>query len=203
MVIVSKLVSPYHSAMMAKSPRSTKNNKKKVRPPRGIRPTETRTRTPRPLAHMVERLVRPLLGPQGYAHGAIVTKWPDIVGREMARHTQPQRLIFSRDGVSGGTLHLRCDSGAVAIEVQHREPQLIERINAFFGYRAVTRLKLLQGPLPGRNTAAAASSPRPLSPEEAEDLSKTIAMVDDNEIRAALEHLGRCIKTRNDERNRS
>ena len=50
---------------------------------------------------------------------------------------------LGRDGV----LKLRAAPGA-ALELQHRAPLIIERINLFFGRAAVTRLALVQGPLP-------------------------------------------------------
>ncbi len=111
----------------------------------------------------------------------------------MARHTQPEKIVFSRDGVSGGTLHLRCDSGAFATEIQHLEPQIIERVNTFFGYKAVVRVKLIQGPLPKIKGEPAAQPARPLSADEAKNLSGTVANVDDDELREALERLGQSV----------
>ncbi len=180
--------------MAAKS--TTKKTKGK---PRGITPSEKRTRWAKPLAQPIDRLTKGLLGKHGFTHAQIVTGWPDIVGAEMARHTQPEKIVFSRDGVSGGTLHLKTDSGALAMELQHIEPQVIERINTFFGYRAVVRIKLLQGPLPHRNRGDAKdkTQPRPLSPAEARELSQTVACVDDPELQEALERLGQSIVGRN------
>ena len=148
---------------------------------------------------MVERLTKSMLGRHGFAHGAIVTKWPDIVGNDMARHTQPEKIVFSRDGVSGGVLHLRCDSGALATEIQHLEPQILDRINTFFGYKAVIRVKLIQGPMPKTKGQPAARAPRPLSAVEAKNLAGTVANVDDDELREALERLGQSIMGRKKE----
>jgi hypothetical protein len=161
--------------------------------PKGILPSDVRARRPKPLSNMVERLTKSMLGRQGFAHGAIISKWPEIVGLDMARHTQPEKIVFSRDGVSGGTLHLRCASGALATEVQHLEPQILERINTFFGYKAVVRVKLIQGPLPRAKLAPQTQPPRPLSPSEAKNLAATVANVDDDELREALERLGQSI----------
>ena len=46
----------------------------------------------------------------------------------------------------GATLVLRIE-GPRAIEVQHRAAQILERINAYFGYRAVTDMRFLQAPI--------------------------------------------------------
>ncbi|MBF0248209.1 MAG: DUF721 domain-containing protein [Alphaproteobacteria bacterium] len=169
--------------------------------PGGIVPGDRRTRRAEPVAKTVDKLTKGLLGRQGFTHGAIVTKWPDIVGEHLARHTQPEKIVFSRDGVSGGTLHLKTDSGALAIELMHLEPQILERINAFFGYRAVVRIKLLQGPLPRAKDDAPAPPPQPLSAEEARNLAAAIAGVDDPELFAALERLGQAIKRRPKQNN--
>lgn len=160
-------------------------------------PSDVRARSSRPLSRMIDRLTKSMLGRQGFAHGAIVTKWPDIVGQDMARHTQPEKIVFSRDGVSGGTLHLRCESGAQATEIQHLEPQILERINTFFGYKAVVRVKLIQGPLPKPKGDKLAKPPRPLTEEETKNLAQTVAVVDDNdELRQSLERLGQSIIAR-------
>lgn len=132
---------------MATKPTSTDSKGAKGKP-RGIVPSEKRVRWVKPVSQSVDRLTKGLLGKHGFTQGAIVTNWPEIVGEAMAQHTQPEKIVFSRDGVSGGVLHLKTDSGAYAMEVQHREPQIIERINTYFGYRAIERLKLIQGPLP-------------------------------------------------------
>lgn len=178
---------------MAKKSGSATPNK-----PKGIQPSEMRTRAPRPIARMVDRLTKGMLGRHGFAHGAIVSQWPDIVGENMARHTQPEKIVFSRDGVSGGTVHLRCDSGALATELQHLEPQILERINMFFGYQAVVRIKLIQGPLPRPRGATAPPPPKPLSRQEALALADQVAGVDDPELREALERLGQSVLGRHE-----
>ncbi|MBL4613787.1 MAG: DUF721 domain-containing protein [Magnetovibrio sp.] len=157
-------------------------------------PSEYRTRRAKPISQSIDRLTKGLLGKQGFSHGAIVTKWPEIVGETMARHTQPEKIIFSRDGATGGTLHLKTDSGAYAMELQHQEPLIVERINTFFGYRAVVRIKLIQGPLPRtRQTGLYSRPPQPLDPIQTKTLAETIARVEDEELKEALERLGKNI----------
>ena len=78
---------------------------------------------------------------RGAAGGAIPRRssardWPRGSAREVELPRGERR---------DGTLHLQVAPG-LALEVQHREPVLVERINAFFGYRAVARLALKQGP---------------------------------------------------------
>ena len=80
---------------------------------------------------------------QGFASAELVTRWPDIVGAEIAQHAEPLKMQWPRmpDGQppEPGTLVLRVE-GPAAIEIQHLAPQILERVNRFFGFAAVGRL---------------------------------------------------------------
>ncbi len=65
----------------------------------------------------------------------------------MARYSCPERLQFGRDRNEGATLVVRAGSG-FATELQHLHPIVLDRINTFFGYQAVARITIIQGPLP-------------------------------------------------------
>ena len=80
---------------------------------------------------------------------------------------------------------------ARAVEVQHVLPQLIERVNAVFGYRAVSRVKMVQIP-PAR--APGFTNLRPLSPSEECELVELTGAVPEGELRDALERLGRAVQ---------
>ena len=107
----------------------------------------------------------------------------------------PDRVVFPRGQRSGGTLHLNVDGGALAVQLQHLEPQIMERINGHFGYRAIDRVRILQRSLPQRKKVAKPPSeaPRPADPEP---LSRTVETVTDPELRQALRDLGRAIAAR-------
>ena len=81
-------------------------------------------------------IAAPALRKRGFAQARLITEWPAIVGDMLARETVPQKLVFPRGSRGDGVLHLRVSSG-FALELQHIAPQLIERINGFFGYGAV------------------------------------------------------------------
>ena len=170
--------------------------KKTTPKPKGIIPSDKRGRTPRALSHTINKLTKSMLGRHGLTKGTLLTKWVDIIGETMAEHTSPEKIVFARDGVSGGTLHLRCSSGAYATQLQHQEPQILDRINTFFGYQAIIRIKLIQAPLPHKPRQRH-NAQRPLSKDQAHNLSKTVDVVDDNELHDVLERLGSSILMRN------
>lgn len=142
-----------------------------------------------PVALAAGRVTRPLFGKRGFAGGALATDWPAIVGSAVASHALPIRITFPPGERTGGTLVVKVDSGSFATEMQHLEPLILERINGHFGYGAVSRLKLLQGPLPRRLTPA----PPPPEPTTA-CLTPALERIDDPDLRAALERLGRWVK---------
>jgi hypothetical protein len=87
----------------------------------------------------------------GFDDPSLVLRWAEIAGPELARLAQPLRLAHGR---LGDTLTLRAVPGA-ALFLAHEKRALAERINAYLGRPAVTRITFVQGvmagpPLPGQ-----------------------------------------------------
>ncbi|HLB79449.1 MAG TPA: DciA family protein [Dongiaceae bacterium] len=150
--------------------------------------------TMRALAAALPPLVRRAFGRRGFAAGGIVTDWAAVVGPEIAARSAPIKIAYPQGQRRNGTLHVQV-AGALALELQHLEPLVIERVNGYLGYGAVTRLKIRQGPLPsldaGRRPAAPA---RPLDPAEEAALAGDVAAVPDEPLRRALAGLGRALR---------
>lgn len=147
-------------------------------------------------------IARKALGSKGRAFAAFLTDWPSIVGDDTARHCLPVSLRFpERDLRRDAVLTLRVDSGAWAAELSHSQDFLLERINGYFGYGAVAKLRLQTGPLPGQspkitgdekpNPWGAVKATRPLTPAEEKKLEALLSKVENPELRASLERLGR------------
>jgi hypothetical protein len=132
----------------------------------------------------VSKLAAPIIGKRG---GGILmrlkTEWTAIIGAEWAAVAWPCAL--GRDGV----LKLRAAAMA-ALELQHRAPLLIERVNLYFGRPVVTRLALVQGPLPLDSSPSGVPVGSPLASEVA-GLAEGVSGIADPELRAALTRLGR------------
>jgi hypothetical protein len=147
-----------------------------------------------PIGARVAALTRDLFRKRGFAEGHILAHWPDIAGDVIAEYSAPERLVFPRRiregrGPSGAaTLEIRVD-GPIALEIRHLEPQIIERINAYYGYSAVARLKLTQGPLPPRPRARRRPI-RPLAATEREALVDQLQPIAEPDLKDALTRLG-------------
>jgi hypothetical protein len=144
-------------------------------------------------------LTRKAFEKHGFSAATLITDWPTVVGRELAAVTAPERLKWPRpveyaeDGTDGSpanakgrpgaTLVLRVD-GSQALAVQYGARQIIERINAYFGYAAVAELRIVQAPV---GEAPAARRP---ARRTAEPLTHEVAGVSDAGLRDALARLG-------------
>ena len=154
----------------------------------------------RALAETVSAVAAPMLGRRGFAGTRVIAEWPSIVGDQLAGRSLPERVVRPAGGRGGGTLHVRIASGSHAIEFQHLEPLIVERINTYFGYQAVAKLKLIQGPIPERRVERA--SPRILAPADEARIEGLAASIEDPTLRQAVRDLGKQLFARTSERNR-
>jgi hypothetical protein len=138
---------------------------------------------------VLPRIAGKALQKQGLGEAQLIQQWAAIIGEKYAKNTSPEKLSFTRGARRDGTLKLRVTPG-IALEIQHNEPVLLERINGFFGYRAVARLSLQQTFQPRR---AAAAALRPLRSEEVAAIETQVAPVADEPLRGALRRLGAAI----------
>lgn len=139
-------------------------------------------------------VIEPLLAKRGFATADLIAAWADVVGPRYARSTQPDRLIWPRtagaEGANrprGATLVIRVDAG-MAIYLQHETAVLLERINGFLGFGAVTVLKIVQAPVSPPAPIKKKSAP---SPAVAKKASDAVAEIESDALRDALERLGR------------
>jgi hypothetical protein len=141
----------------------------------------------KPLRDLVGKVVGEAFTRQGFVSAELVTRWAEIAGTEIAAHSEPIKIQWPRGPDpqvrSPGTLVLRVE-GPAAIEIQHQGAVICERVNRFFGWRAVERLAFRQSPL--RRTARPT---RPNYAAAAMELAATIPEVADEELRQALGRL--------------
>ena len=120
----------------------------------------------------------------GFVQGAVVSRWAEIVGERYARVSSPESIRFPAGKKAGGTLTLSVE-GAHAPLIQHLGPLIIERVNRFFGYEAVTKIAFSQGraPRPKVNVQRPATAPVP------KELGEGLRHITDPELRTVLESL--------------
>lgn len=133
----------------------------------------------------------------GFAYAELLSQWEAIVGNELAAVSAPERIRWPRrsDGEEdrgqpgGGTLVVRAAEGR-ALELQYMAPRIIERINGYYGYGAVAKLKVLQGKLPKQAQGARHKSPPVLDEASGDALQSKLQTIGDDKLREALGRLG-------------
>lgn len=160
--------------------------------------TAQRAHGPRALAALLPKIAAPALRRRGFSAVEIVTNWAEIVGPALAGESAPERLSFAHGARSGGTLHVRA-SGSIALEMQHLTPIIVERINTCFGYAAVARLALVQGPVLARRGAVRRRPPPPpLDADRLRTIESSTSDIGSEPLRAALRQLGTAVGTARD-----
>jgi len=144
------------------------------------------------------KLTKPVFSRYGFAYAEVLSQWSAIVGDDLGQVSVPERIRWPRatgssgDGVKrGGTMVLRVAEGR-ALEFQHLVPRIVERINGFYGYEAITALKILQGPVSPPAAPKRQSAPE-IKPEVLGDQAEAIH---DEALRAALLRLGSAVSHR-------
>jgi hypothetical protein len=137
---------------------------------------------------------------RGFAVARLLTHWDQIVGSDLSAQTRPVRVGYTRDGF-GATLTVLVQ-GAVAPLVEMQKARIRDRVNACYGYNAVTRIALTQTGAAGFAEPQAAFAPAPPAPDPAADPAVLAAArdrangVQDAALRQALERLGTHILSR-------
>jgi len=149
--------------------------------------------SPQALADVARKALGDAFAKQGFASVELVARWTEIVGPEIAAHSQPEKIQWprtpaEREARLPGTLWLRVE-GPAAVEIQHLAEVIAERVNQFFGWRAVADLRLRQAPL----SRARASHPAP-DPAATARVAAALGGIKDEKLRDALARLGAAIK---------
>lgn len=156
---------------------------------------EKRSYVTQALGNTITKLTRTTYGKRGFADGEILHRWSTIVGDLLAKASHPEKISYPTGKNGDGTLYLRVGNPGLALDIQHMEPIILDRINAHFGYRAISRLKMIQAPLPEIKEKTDFRL-RALTASERQSLDGLLNMVDDRDLKKVLENLGQAVTGR-------
>lgn len=148
----------------------------------------------KPLSALLDDVFAQAFAKQGFASREIVTRWSEIAGPHIGACSEPLKIQWPKP-VEGqptppATLILRVD-GPMALEIQHSSTIILERINRFFGWNAIGKLAIRQGPL---SRPRQVKHPVPPPAEEVARIARTLNAVEDAGLRDALARLGAAVK---------
>ena len=148
------------------------------------------------IAQAAMPLAQQLLGQHGFTHIELLSSWETIVGKNL-----PQKLVFPKNERGNGCLTIMVPTGAFAMEIKQNEAKIITQINTFFGYPAVTKIKILQN----GNSEDFLIKKKPInkvkktvvSAEEESYITELVKDIERDDLREAVERLGRAVYTDN------
>ncbi len=159
----------------------------------------------------VDALLHPLQqGQRGkqFVSPALLAAWPEIVGERLAGLCMPvqmkaqpkSRSRHKKTGDDGAVLEVRADP-SIQIDLDYGQALILERINGFFGYQAVSKLRVTAKAAPASTTPPKpVQQPRLPSAEERSAASEATARVENPALRAALQSLGASVIAANRKR---
>ena len=140
----------------------------------------------------VTKIVKPLISKRGFGNSEIINNWVNIVGNKLAQNIMPQKISYNSNYNLDGVLLLRVNSSSVALEIQYVEKQIINKINTYFGFRAIGRIKIIQGPIPSPERKLT-SKIRSIAKTDKIELERKLTSIKDPDLRVALAALGTAI----------
>ena len=147
------------------------------------------------VAELVPQIGRAAFRRFGFVQSSVVTRWPEIVGPHHAKVCLPESIRFPPGEKSDGILQLVVLPAHAPI-IQHVIPEIMERVNRFFGYKAVAKVKMRQGEVKPQ-TVERPKAPPSLKPIPME-LGESLRDIGDPELRTVLESLARSLGSKED-----
>ncbi|MCG8273052.1 DUF721 domain-containing protein [Aquamicrobium sp. NLF2-7] len=148
---------------------------------------------PVPVSDLATAILDPVLRKRTGISVGLIQSWDEIVGERLAGSCRPEKIQWPRrmreeDPFEPAVLIVACE-GLAALHIQHQSSEIIGRVNAFLGFAAIGRIRIVQKPIAG---AARKARPvlRALSQQEKAKLAHTVEAIEDEGLRASLERLG-------------
>lgn len=142
----------------------------------------------RQIADLMPQVGRAAFRRFGFVQSSVVSRWHEIVGEKYAAISAPEMIRFPVGKKSNGTLELTVN-GAMAPMMQHVTPEIIERVNRFFGYTAVAKVKIRQGHVEPPATEKSPPRAAPMLKPAPMELGDSLRDIADPELQAVLESL--------------
>ncbi|RWP34600.1 DUF721 domain-containing protein [Mesorhizobium sp.] len=151
---------------------------------------------PVPVSDLATQILDPVLRKRAGMSIGLVQSWEEIAGPRLASRSRPEKIQWPRrmheDDPFEPAVLVIAGEGMAALHLQHETGEIINRVNAFLGFNAIGRIRIVQKPVTV-DKGRLKPSIRPLTAAEKVKLSGTVGMIEDDGLRASLERLGATI----------
>ncbi len=155
---------------------------------------------------LLQKRIRKASETRGFAQSRLLTQWLEIVGEDIAAIARPVNISYAKQGL-GATLTV-LTTGAQAPMLEMQKEKLRQKVNAVYGYNAISRIKITQTAPTGFSEGQASfehrtrpAEPKRPDPEAKAKAAELAAPVGDNSLRSALEVLGQNILSKSKQSN--
>lgn len=142
---------------------------------------------------LLQSRIRETTETRGFSESRLLTHWSEAVGSETAAMARPVKVSYAKGGF-GATLTL-LTTGAFAPMLQAELPKILARVNAVYGYSAISRIHITQTAPTGFSggqvefeTRSKVIEPAP-SPEVKAEARLISADIKDDKLRRILEEM--------------
>jgi len=143
----------------------------------------------KPLSRLVAGIATPICQRAGFSQASIILDWDKIVPAAFSQFCQAIKVTFPTHKKSQGVLHIRVPS-AMALAISYQTPQILERVNTYYGYQAIAKITIHQGPLVAKTRPLAQPLEKETDPEQCVAVRAMVATLPPGELREALQSLG-------------
>lgn len=141
---------------------------------------------------LLDDVTKPIFKKRGFYHHKLLTDWPMIVGPALSGYTILQKIVTREvKGQKEGILYIDVSNSSAAMQLQFMEPVIIEKIAAYFGFKAVSKLRIQQKP--SAQLLQKEKKSIMLSDEENQLLVSLTDDIKDTDLQQSLKELGQYI----------
>lgn len=143
---------------------------------------------------LMETQIRRASETRGFAHVQILTHWADIVGPDLAKNCKPIDVKYQKSGL-GATLSV-LTTGAFAPMIEMQKDIIRSRVNAVYGYNAISKVRVTQTAPTGFADGQVEFTPKPKvddppTPAITQESNALTQGVNDANLKRALEGLAK------------
>ncbi|TIR06044.1 MAG: DUF721 domain-containing protein, partial [Mesorhizobium sp.] len=102
---------------------------------------------PVPVSDLATQILDPVLRKRAGMSIGLVQSWEEIAGPRLASRSRPEKIQWPRrmhedDPFEPAVLVIACE-GMAALHLQHETGEIINRVNAFLGFNAIGRIRIV------------------------------------------------------------
>lgn len=147
------------------------------------------------MGQIAESLAGRILGKKAFIKADVIYHWSEIVGEEWSNLTKPLDIEFRKEERKKGVLLVEVASGAIALELELKSKLILAKVNTYFGYEAVERIKIIQNLEMIKNINQSSDNLEKMlvSKEEENYIMQQADAIANSNLGLALQNLGKAI----------